>query len=101
MTDDARDDRGFNRFVAPTVEESPIHLECRVFDRIEVPPIRTVYLAEVVATRVLEGTTDADGRLVVPAVPFFGMTAGSGEFYTMGERVGHIGMTVGRTDIKY
>ena len=29
------------------------------------------------------------------------MTAGSGEHYTMGSRVGNIGMTVGRTDIKY
>ena len=86
---------------APTVEESPIHVECRVFDRIEVPPVRTVFLADVVATRVLEGTCDETGRLIVPAVDFFGMTAGSGEFYTMGRRVGHIGMTVGRRDIKY
>ena len=29
------------------------------------------------------------------------MTAGSGEQTTMGRRVGNIGMTVGRTDIKY
>jgi len=29
------------------------------------------------------------------------MTAGSGEFYTMGEKVGHIGKSVGRSDIKY
>jgi hypothetical protein len=42
-----------------------------------------------------------DGRLIVSNVPFFGMTAGSGEFYTMGKLVGHIGKTVGRTDIKY
>ena len=49
----------------------------------------------------LEGAVDADGRLIVRNVPFFGMTAGSGEHYTMGERVGNIGMTVGRTDIKY
>jgi hypothetical protein len=29
------------------------------------------------------------------------MTAGSGEFYTMGRKVGHIGQTVGRSDIRY
>jgi hypothetical protein len=29
------------------------------------------------------------------------MTAGSGEFYAMGARVGNIGMTMGRSDIKY
>jgi flavin reductase (DIM6/NTAB) family NADH-FMN oxidoreductase RutF len=86
---------------APIVEESPIQVECRVFNIIDVPPIRTVFLAEVVATNVLEGSCDENGRLIVPNVPFFGMTAGSGEFYTMGKPVGHIGMSVGREDIKY
>ena len=86
---------------APTVEESPIHVECRVFDTIDVPPVRTVFLAEVLATTVLAGATDDSGRLDVAAVPFYGMTAGSGEFYTMGRKVGHIGKSVGRDDIKY
>ena len=86
---------------APTVEESPIHCECRIIDSIEMPPERKLFFAEVLATTVLEGAVDDAGRLIVPAVDFFGMTAGSGEHYTMGRRVGNIGMTVGRTDIKY
>lgn len=86
---------------APTVEESPIHCECRMIDSLEIPPVRKLFIAEVVATTVLGAATDADGRLIVGNVPFFGMTAGSGEHYTMGNRVGNIGMTVGRTDIKY
>jgi flavin reductase (DIM6/NTAB) family NADH-FMN oxidoreductase RutF len=86
---------------APTVTESPIHLECRVFDSLRVPPARTLFLADVLATTVSEGVCDAEGRLQVDNVPFFGMTAGSGEFYTMGEAIGHIGMSVGRDDIKY
>jgi len=86
---------------APTVEECPIQVECRVFDSLRVPPARTVFVAEVVATTATTDAVDGNGRLVVPAVPFFGMTAGSGEFYTMGQLVGHIGQTVGRTDIKY
>jgi flavin reductase (DIM6/NTAB) family NADH-FMN oxidoreductase RutF len=86
---------------APAVVESPIHLECRVFDSIRVPPARTVFLADVLATTVIEGICDPEGRLLVENVPLFGMTAGSGEFYTMGETVGHIGMSVGRDDIKY
>lgn len=86
---------------APAIKESPIHVECKVFNTIEVPPIRTIFLAEVVATSVLEGVCDQDGKLLVDRVPFFGMTAGSGEFYTMGEKVGHIGKSVGRSDIKY
>lgn len=86
---------------APTVEESPIHCECRIMDSLEVPPERKLFIAEVVATTVVEGALDADDRLIVPAVDFFGMTAGSGEHYTMGRRVGNIGMTVGRSDIRY
>ncbi len=86
---------------APTVEECPIHVECRVFDSLLVPPARTLFVAEVVATTVLEGTVDENERLRVDDVPFFGMTAGSGEFYTMGRAVGHIGKTVGRSDIRY
>ena len=86
---------------APTVEEAPIQVECRIFNTINVPPHRTVFFADVVATTVHEGVCDKDGRLIVPNVPFFGMTAGSGEFYTMGKLVGHIGKTVGRSDIKY
>ncbi|MCY4627705.1 MAG: flavin reductase, partial [Acidobacteria bacterium] len=86
---------------APTVEESPIHCECRTIASLEVPPVRKLFIAEVVATTAISGAVDEDGRLIVPAVDFFGMTAGSGEHYTMGRRAGNIGMTVGRTDIKY
>lgn len=86
---------------APTVEEAPIQLECRVSHTLRVPPARTVYLADVVATTVLEGVCDEEGRLVVSSAPFFGMTAGSGEFYTLGQKVGHIGQTAGRSDIRY
>ena len=86
---------------APTVMEAPIQVECRIFNTIAVPPHRTVFFADVVATTVQEGVCDENGRLIVANVPFFGMTAGSGEFYTMGTRVGHIGKTVGRNDIKY
>lgn len=90
-----------SKILAPVIQESPIHLECKVFNIVEVPPVRTVFLAEVVATSVVEGACDANGRLNVEKVPFFGMTAGSGEFFTMGKKVGHIGQSVGRSDIKY
>lgn len=86
---------------APTVEEAPIQLECRVIHRLRVPPERTVFVAEVVATTVHEGVCDADGRLIVGSQAFIGMTAGSGEFYTLDRPVGHIGQSVGRRDIRY
>ena len=86
---------------APTIEESPLHLECRTFKTVDLPPSRTVFFADVIATMVHPEICDAEGRLQVPKVNFFGMTPGSGEFYTMGEKIGHIGKTVNRTDIKY
>lgn len=86
---------------APTVSESPIHVECRVSHTLRVPPQRTVHVADVVATSVHEGICDGDGRLIAGAAAFFGMTAGSGEFYTLGQKVGHIGQSVGRDDIRY
>ncbi len=86
---------------APTVEECPVHVECRVFDSLAVPAERKVFLADVVATTAVEGAVDANERLVVADSEFFGMTAGSGEFFKMGKLVGHIGQTVGRDDIRY
>jgi flavin reductase (DIM6/NTAB) family NADH-FMN oxidoreductase RutF len=86
---------------APSIAESPIHVECNVTHTFDIAPVRTVFIADVIATTVLEGVCDANGKLIVDQVPFFGMTAGSGEFYTMGKRVGHIGESLGRDDIKY
>lgn len=86
---------------APAVKESPIHVECKVIQTIDAPPERKIFIAEVVATTVLENACDENGRLIVENTRFFGMTAGSGEFYTMGKKVGYIGKSVGRTDIKY
>lgn len=86
---------------APAIKESPIHVECKVIQTIAAPPQRKIFIGEVVATTVLENACDENGRLIVENTRFFGMTAGSGEFYTMGKKVGYIGKSVGRTDIKY
>ena len=94
--------RGQAKYIdAPTIEEAVIQLECQVTQIVDLPPSRSMFIADVVATRVREGICDNDGRLLVDSLPLFGMTAGSGEFYTMGQNVGHIGMSVGRTDIRY
>lgn len=86
---------------APGIAEAAIVLECRVLQVHRLPPSRTVFLAEVVRTTVHPGVTDAAGRLDSSSRPFFGMTSGNGEFWTFGQRVGNIGMTVGRDDIRY
>jgi flavin reductase (DIM6/NTAB) family NADH-FMN oxidoreductase RutF len=89
------------RIDAPTVEEAPIQLECRVTHVLRVPPMRTIFIADVVATTVQDGICDPDGRLRPESAAFFGMAAGCGEFFTLGQRVGHIGQSVGRRDIRY
>ncbi len=86
---------------APTVNEAPIHVECRVSHVLRVPPVRTVFIADVLATTVHEGICDDDGRLRPASAAFFGMMAGCGEFFTMDRKVGHIGQSVGRTDVRY
>lgn len=86
---------------APTVNEAPIQLECRVSHILRVPPVRTVFIADVVATTVHEGICDDDGRLRPESAAFFGMMAGCGEFFTLDRKVGHIGQSVGRNDIRY
>src|SRR3990172_2817399 len=88
---------------APGIAEAPIILECRVLDSMFVPPQRRLFIAEVLRTSVWEGVCDKDGRLIANAAPIFGMATGCGEFYTItgGKKVGHIGMTVGRNDIRY
>ena len=86
---------------APGIAEAAIVLECRVLQEHRLPPRRTVFLAEVLRTTVHPGVTDPDGRLDSSARAFFGMTAGNGEFWTFGRKVGRIGMTIGREDIRY
>ena len=86
---------------APGIAEAAIVLECRVLQVHRLPPTRTVFLAEVVRVSVHPGVTDATGRLDSTSRQFFGMTSGNGEFWTFGQRIGNIGMTVGRNDIRY
>ncbi len=85
----------------PGIAEAAIVLECEVVQEHRLPPCRSIFFANVVRTTVHPDVTDSNGRLDSTSRPFFGMTAGNGEFWTWGERVGHIGMSVGRDDIRY
>ena len=89
------------RIGAPGIAEAAIVLECRVLQEHRFPPTRTVFFAEVLRVSVHPDVTDEDGRLDSTARSFFGMTSGNGEFWSFGEKVGRIGMTIGREDIRY
>jgi len=86
---------------APGIAEAPIVLECRVTASHPLPPSRTVFFAEVLRTTVLPGVADDNGRLIPGSREIFGMVAGCGEFWTLGRKVGHIGQTKNRDDIRY
>jgi flavin reductase (DIM6/NTAB) family NADH-FMN oxidoreductase RutF len=86
---------------APGIAEAAVVLECSVISTHELPPNRTVFFSEVLRTTVKAGVADREGRLVVASKPYFGMTAGSGEFWTLRECVGHIGQTKGIDHIRY
>jgi flavin reductase (DIM6/NTAB) family NADH-FMN oxidoreductase RutF len=86
---------------APGIAEAPIVLECRVMDAHPLPPTRTLFTAEVLRTTVRPGVADEAGRLIPDSAPFFGMVSGCGEFWTLGRKVGRIGQTKGRDDIRY
>ena len=86
---------------APGIAEAAIVLECKVLQMHSLPPQRTVFFAEVVRTSVHPGVTDENGKLDSKSREFFGMTAGNGEFWTFGRKVGNIGKTIEREDISY
>ncbi len=86
---------------APGIAEAAIVLECRILQTHALPPKRTVFFAEVLRTTVHPGVTDSEGRLDSTSREFFGMTAGNGEFWSLGRNVGNIGYTINRRDIRY
>ena len=57
---------------APTVGEAPIQCECRTIASLEVPPVRKLFIAEVVATTVEEDVVDADDASSSPMSPSSG-----------------------------
>ncbi|MBA7551345.1 Flavoredoxin [subsurface metagenome] len=86
---------------APGIGEAPVILECRIISKHILPPNRTVFFADVLRTTVQPGVTDQNGRLIYNSREFWGMVAGSGEFWTLGKQVGHIGQTKGIDHIRY
>lgn len=76
---------------APTVEEAPVSIECRVR---QVMPLGThdMFLAEVVNVLVDERYIDADGRFDLErARP---LVYSHGEYFSLGRLIGHFGWSV-------
>lgn len=75
----------------PLLEESPLSLECRVFDRI---PLGTheMFLADIVAVDVDEALITRDGRLDLARAGLLAYT--HGDYFALGKRLGSFGFSV-------
>ncbi len=76
---------------APTLEESPLSMECRVFD---VLPLGShhMFLLDVTAVTVKEELLDKNGRLCLEKC---GLAAyAHGEYYALGKKLGSFGFSV-------
>ena len=77
--------------LAPAIEESPVNIECRVHDVMELGS-HHLFLADVVAVQVDEALLNANGKLDLARV---GLTAYShGEYFELGRRLGTFGYSV-------
>lgn len=77
--------------LAPTIAESPVNIECRVRDVLELGS-HHLFLADVLAVQVEEGLLDARGKLDLARA---NLTAYShGEYFELGRRLGSFGYSV-------
>ena len=75
----------------PSLAESPLTLECRVFDIVE-SGSHDIFMADIVAVSCEESLIDQKGRLMLEKA---GLIAYShGEYFALGERLGGFGYTV-------
>ena len=77
--------------LAPAIEESPVSIECRVRDVLELGS-HHLFLADVTAVQVEDALLDDRGRLDLACA---GLTAYShGEYFELGRRIGTFGYSV-------
>ena len=75
---------------APTIAESPLALECRVFDVLH-SGTHDVFMADIVGVTVREELLDEKGKICVERAGL--MTYAHGEYYSIGEKIGKFGFS--------
>lgn len=76
---------------APGIQESPVNMECRVKDVIELGT-HHMFLAEIVGVNISDEYMDESGKFQLNST---GLTAYShGEYYALGEKLGSFGYSV-------
>ncbi|MCL1829961.1 MAG: flavin reductase family protein [Oscillospiraceae bacterium] len=77
--------------VSPSIEESPISLECKVFEIMKLGS-HDMFLADIVAVSVEDALIDSENRLQLENANVISYT--HGEYYSSGEYIGHFGWSV-------
>ncbi len=75
---------------APTIAESPLALECRVFERLSFGT-HDVFMADIVNVSADESLLDENGRICFERAGL--MTYAHGEYFALGEKIGKFGFS--------
>lgn len=78
---------------APTIEESPLSLECRVFEVME-SGTHDIFLADIVNVSCREDIMDENGRIRLDKAGL--ITYAHGEYCTLGKKIGKFGFSAAK-----
>ena len=78
---------------APTIEESPLSLECKVFEVIE-SGTHDIFMADIVNVSCREDIMDESGRICLERAGL--MAYSHGEYYALGRRLGKFGFSAAK-----
>ena len=78
---------------APTIEESPLSLECKVFEVIE-SGTHDIFMADIVNVSCREDIMDDKGRICLERAGL--MAYSHGEYYALGRRLGKFGFSAAK-----
>ena len=78
---------------APTIAESPLSLECRVFERLSFGT-HDVFMADIVNVSADESLLDESGRICLERAGL--MAYAHGEYYSIGEKLGRFGFSAAK-----
>ncbi len=82
----------------PLISESPISLECRVTDVIELGS-HHMFLADIVAVDVDDSLLNSDGKLCLERAKLAAFS--HGEYFSLGEKIGYFGFSVKKKKKKH
>ena len=82
----------------PLIAESPISLECRVTDVIELGS-HHMFLADIVAVDVDDSLLNSDGKLCLERAKLAAFS--HGEYFSLGEKIGYFGFSVKKKKKKH